>query len=607
MTRSFVAAVWIAGIVLGSVPASAQVLLSGNWIPYRTHEDEQDRGPGPDLGDYLGLPINDAARLFADSWDASRLTLQEHQCRVHVAPYIYRGPLNLRIWEEKDPETQQVIAIKHYISTYEQTRTIWMDGRPHPSLFAPHTFMGFSTGRWEGNHLVVSTTHLKQGWLRRNGVPESDQTTMVERFIRHDTYLTHVAIISDPVYLAEPLVRTTDFSIATEDNATWTWPCEYVEEITGRPKGEVPHHLPGENPFLKEFVERTGTPAAAARGGPETIYPEYQEQLQVRLTAAAEASAVKKADTTRRGESPRVSQARNPDTGGIEILRVQGNVYLLAGGGGNVTVQVGPSGSIMVDSKSAALTERILSEIRKLSVSSKPVQYVLNTSADLDHAGGNESLARVLGSAASWQIINTPGATQTAVKMLAHDNVLGRMSHLPAAAWPTETFIGREKEFYFNGEPVFLYHVPAAHTDGDSIVFFRHSDVVATGDIMRTDSYPVIDLQRGGSVQGVIDGLNLVLDLAVPAHHEEGGTFIVPGHGRICDEFDVLEYRDMVTIVRDRIQSMLGKGLTLEQVKAARPTLDYDSRYGATTGAWTTDMFVEAVYRSLSSPRAGSL
>ena len=145
-----------------------------------------------------------------------------------------------------------------------------------------------------------------------------------------------------------------------------------------------------------------------------------------------------------------------------------------------------------------------------------------------------------------------------------------------------------------------MYHVPNAHTDGDSIVFFRHSDVVATGDIFRTDSYPVIDLQKGGNVQGVIDGLNLVLDLAVPAHHEEGGTFVVPGHGRISDEFDVLEYRDMVTIVRDRIQSMIAKKMTLEQVKAARPTLDYDSRYGATTGRWTTDMFVEAVYRSLS-------
>ena len=582
----------VIALILWSAPAAAQVMLAGNWIPYRTHEDEQDRGPGPDLGDYSGIPLNDAARFFAESWDASRLTLQEHQCRVHVAPYIYHGPLNLRIWEEKDPETQQVVAIKNYISTYEQERTIWMDGRPHPSPFAPHTFMGFSTGRWEGNQLVVTTTHLKQGWLRRNGVPESDQTTMVERFIRHDKYLTHVAIISDPVYLTEPMVRTTDFQIATLDNAAWTWPCEYVEEITGRPKGEVPHYLPGENPYLDEFVKRTGAPAVAVRGGPETIYPEYQEQLKrgAKVSTAA---------------APRVSQAKNPDTGGIEVLRVQGNVYLIAGGGSNVTVQVGPSGSIMVDSKSGPLAEKVLAEIKKISQSTKPVRYLLNTSADADHIGGNEAIGKALGSANTWTIINTPGGSQSAVKVLAHDNVASRMSHLPANAAPSETFVGREKEFYFNGEPVMMYHIPAAHTDGDSIVFFRRSDVVATGDIYRTDSYPVIDLQKGGNVQGVIDGLNLVLDLAVPAHHEEGGTFVIPGHGRISDEFDVLEYRDMVTIVRDRVQAMIKKGMTLEQVKAARPTLDYDSRYGATTGNWTTDMFVESVYRSLT-PRTTS-
>jgi glyoxylase-like metal-dependent hydrolase (beta-lactamase superfamily II) len=581
---------FLLAMFLWSGPAPAQVLLAGNWLPARPNEDEQDRGPGPDLGDYLGLPINDAARLFAESWDASRLTLQEHQCRVHVAPYIYHGPLNLRIWEEKDLETQQVIAIKNYISTYEQTRTIWMDGRPHPSAYAPHTFMGFSTGRWEGHQLTVTTTHLKQGWIRRNGVPESDQTTLVEHFIRHGQYLTHIAVISDPVYLAEPLVRSTDFRLATEDNQSWLWPCEYVEEITGRRKGEVPHHLPGENPFLKEFVAVSRVPLAVTGGGPETTYPEYRTQL-VGTPAVSAARA------------PRVSQARSPDTGQLEVLRVQGNIYLLAGGGGNVTVQVGPSGSIMVDAKTEALTEKMLAEIKKLSVSEKPVRYLLNTSADADHIGGNQGLARVLGSAADWQIINTPGATQSAVQIIAHDNVLNRMSKLPSVAQPSETFIGREKEFFFNGEPVFMYHVPAAHTDGDSIVFFRRSDVVATGDILRTDSYPVIDLQKGGSVQGVIDGLNLVLDLAVPAHHEEGGTMIVPGHGRICDEFDVLEYRDMVTIVRDRIQAMVRKGLTLEQVKVARPTLDYDARYGATSGAWTTDLFVEAVYRSLSPRR----
>jgi glyoxylase-like metal-dependent hydrolase (beta-lactamase superfamily II) len=577
----------VIALILWSVPAAAQVMLAGNWIPYRTHEDEQDRGPGPDLGDYSGIPLNDAARLFAESWDASRLTLQEHQCRVHVAPYIYHGPLNLRIWEEKDPETQQVVAIKNYISTYEQTRTIWMDGRPHPSPYAPHTFMGFSTGRWEGNHLVVTTTHMKQGWLRRNGVPESDQTTMVERFIRHDKYLTHVAIISDPVYLAEPMVRTTDFQIATLDNQAWTWPCEYVEEITGRPKGEVPHYLPGENPYLDEFVKRTGAPAVAVKGGPETVYPEYQDQLKrgAKVSAAA---------------APRVSQAKNPDSGEIEVLRVQGNVYLIAGGGSNVTVQVGPSGSIMVDSKSGPLTEKVLSEIKGLAQSTKPLRYLLNTSADADHIGGNEAIGKSLGSANTWTIINTPGGSQTAVKVIAHDNVASRMSHLPASAAPSETFVGAVKEFFFNGEPVIMYHIPAAHTDGDSIVYFRRSDVVATGDIYRTDSYPVIDLQKGGNVQGIIDGLNLVLDLAVPEHHEEGGTFVVPGHGRLSDEFDVLEYRDMVTIVRDRIQALIKKGMTLEQVKAARPTLDYDSRYGATTGNWTTDMFVEAVYKSLT-------
>jgi glyoxylase-like metal-dependent hydrolase (beta-lactamase superfamily II) len=568
--------------------ASAQAILAGTWTSLRTHEDDQDRGPGPDLGDYLGLPINDAARVFADSWDASRLTLQEHQCRVHVAPYIYHGPLNLRIWEERDPMTQQVIAIKNYISTYEQTRTIWMDGRPHPSPFAPHTFMGFSTGRWDGRTLVVTTTHLKQGWLRRNGVPESDQTTMVERFIRNDKYLTHLAIISDPVYLAEPMIRSSDFVLATQDNATWLWPCVYVEEISGRPKGEVPHHLPGENPFLQEFVKRTGAPAAAVRGGPSTIYPEYQARLTGRGPGVDPA------------EAPRVSQAPNPDTGTLEALPVQGNVHLLAGGGSNVVVSVGSSGALVVDSKSSAMVEPMLKEIEKLSTSGKPVRYVLNTSGDTDHVGGNESFAKALGSLRNWTIINTPGASQTAVQIIAHDNVLRRVASLPSTAWPTETFVGASKELHFNGEPVFMYHVPSAHTDGDSIVFFRHSDVVATGDIFRTDSYPVIDLAKGGRVQGVIDALNLVLDLAVPAHHEEGGTFVVPGHGRISDEFDVLEYRDMVTIVRDRIQALIDKGQSLEQVKAARPTRDYDPRYGATSGAWTTDMFIEAVYRSLT-------
>jgi glyoxylase-like metal-dependent hydrolase (beta-lactamase superfamily II) len=581
-------------LVLWAMPGSAQSNLTGNWTPLRL-EDEQDRGPGPDLGDYFGLPINTAARQFADSWDASRLTLQEHQCRVHVAPYIYHGPLALRIWEERDPETQRVVAIRHWISTYEQGRTIWMDGRPHPSPFAAHTFMGFSTGVWDGHALTVTTTHLKQGWLRRNGVPESDQATTVERFARHGRILTHTVIITDPVYLAEPMIRTTDFVLNEQDGTNWLWPCEYVEEISGRPKGEVPHHLPGTNPFLEEHLKRSGAPAAPARGGADTMYPEYQ----VRLKAGAAATST---------DGSRVSQARNPDQGRIEVLPVQGRVYLIAGAGGNTVVQVGESGAIIVDSKTGAAADQVLAEVRKLLPAGTPVKYVLNTNADPDHLGGNETLARTLGSSATWTIINTPGASQNAVKIVAHDNVLARASHVPSTAQPTETYIALDREIVFNGEPVLMQYMPAAHTDGDSVVFFRKSDVVATGDIYRTDSYPVVDTARGGTIQGVIDALNHVLDLAVPAHHEEGGTFIVPGHGRISDEFDVLEYRDMVTIVRDRVRALAARGMTLDQIKAARPTLEYDPRYGASTGAWTTDMFIEAVFTTLAgrTPASGT-
>ena len=264
---------------LAGIPAPAQILLSGDWLTLM-HEDQPERAQGPDLGDYLGIPINDAARLRAESWDASRLTLQEHQCRVHIVPYIYFGPLQVRIWEEKDPDTQQLIAIKHYISTYEQTRTIWMDGRSHPSEYAPHTFMGFSTGRFEGDMLTVETTHIKQGWLRRNGLPESDQAALTEHFIRHDRYMTHVTVLTDPVYLTEPLIKTQTFVMADRDPGNWLWPCEYVEEVVGRKKGEVPNFLPGENPFLKEFPERFGIPEQAARGGAETMYPEYRLKVK---------------------------------------------------------------------------------------------------------------------------------------------------------------------------------------------------------------------------------------------------------------------------------------------------------------------------------------
>ena len=277
LTRSIV----LAGIVLAPTAAAAQVDLSGSWGA-RYHEDLNERIPGPDLGDFLGLPINDAARQWALAWNPSRLTLAEHQCQVHVAPYIYRGPLQLRIWEERDPASQKLLAIKNYISTYEQTRTIWMDGRPHPPEYAAHTWEGFSTGRWDGDMLTVETTHIKQGWIRRNGLPESDRATLVEHFIRHGDYLTHISIVTDPVYLTEPLVKSQNFVLMQRQlpETAWLWPCEIVEEVAGRAPGAVPHYSPGQNPFANEFATKNGIPIEATMGGADTMYPEYMLKLQ---------------------------------------------------------------------------------------------------------------------------------------------------------------------------------------------------------------------------------------------------------------------------------------------------------------------------------------
>ena len=259
-------------------PAWAQLDLSGDWSP-RMHEDQPDRGPGPELGDYTGLPINDSARLAADTWDAARLTMREHQCKVHNGPYIFHGPLQVRIWEEKDLRTQELVAIKIYISTYEQERTIWMDGRPHPPEWAPHTWQGFSTGKWDGDILTVYTTHIKQEWIRCNGVPNSEKSTMIEHFVRHGSIMTHLEIWDDPVYLTEPLIRSEDFVLNERSGGNWLWPCEYVIESADRKPGDVPAYMPGENPFAQEFATRHGLPLDATLGGAKTMYPEYQKVL----------------------------------------------------------------------------------------------------------------------------------------------------------------------------------------------------------------------------------------------------------------------------------------------------------------------------------------
>jgi cyclase len=292
-------------------------------------------------------------------------------------------------------------------------------------------------------------------------------------------------------------------------------------------------------------------------------------------------------------------------SGGIEILKVQGNVYLLTGAGSNVTVQIGDSGVLVVDTGVAERADQVVAAIRTLS--DKPIQYIVNTHMHPDHTGGNDTVRKA---GLTYVGANVTGNLRDAgvgAQVYAHDNVLLRMSaptgqraDVPFGSWPTETFRSGRKQLFFNGEAVEVIHQPAAHTDGDSLVFFRRSDVVATGDIFVTTSYPFIDLERGGSIQGEIDALNRILELTVVGFQDEGGTYIVPGHGRICDQPDLLEYRDMVTIIRDRVQAAIGKGMTLEQVKTAGLTKDYDGRYGAKSGFGTADRFVEAIYGSLT-------
>jgi|KBSSwiStaDraftv2_1062776.scaffolds.fasta_scaffold274273_2 glyoxylase-like metal-dependent hydrolase (beta-lactamase superfamily II) len=286
-------------------------------------------------------------------------------------------------------------------------------------------------------------------------------------------------------------------------------------------------------------------------------------------------------------------------SGELHKFHVQGRVNLLVGAGANIAVTTGDEGVLYVDTGLEANAEKLLAFVKK-ELSNAPVRWIVNTSADLDHTGGNEVIAKA-GSTTEGN--PTPVA--------AHENVLTKMSlpgsgpARPTNAWPTTTYTMAQKDFFFNGDPVVMYHTKNAHTDGDSVVFFRRSDVVMTGDIYSTVQYPRFDSAAGGGVQGIIDGLNLVLDLAVPRHMQEGGTMIVPGHGRVADEADVLEYRDMVTIVRDRVEDLVKQGKTLDQVKAAKPTLDYDIQYGSTNSNWTTTNFVEAVYKDLASKAKG--
>jgi cyclase len=293
---------------------------------------------------------------------------------------------------------------------------------------------------------------------------------------------------------------------------------------------------------------------------------------------------------------------------GLDILQLRPNFYLIAGAGSNIGVQVGPDGLVVIDSGNAARASAVVTAIRALSP--QPIRYVINTSADPDHVGGNQVVAQ-----AGQTILNLNNAVLSgltnggAAAVLAAEGVLRRMSAptgqvspFPAAAWPTETFHGRRSYMYLNAEGIETLHQPAAHSDSDSMVFFRRSDVVMAGDVVDTTRFPMIDVDRGGSINGEIAALNRLVDLAIPSFPlvwQEGGTYVIPGHGRVYEQLDVVEYRDMVTIIRDRVKALIDQGRSLEQVQAARPAQGYARQYGSDTGRWTTQKFVEAVYTSL--------
>jgi glyoxylase-like metal-dependent hydrolase (beta-lactamase superfamily II) len=498
---------------------------------------------------------------------------------------------------------------------------VWLDGRPRPSAYALHTWDGFSTGKFRGDTLEITTTHMKESFVRRNGVPASFRATVIEHISLNEPFLEWTFSVIDPDYLTEPLVRSATYVRAPTLQLP-LYPCQPEEYQPGE-KYRVPHYLPGENPYLTESAFKYRMPQEGARGGAETQYPGWRARgLTLEPPVAQFAFKPEYTDaSTRVAERADAEPPRPPVYNSIETLHVAGNVYLIAGAGGNVAVSAGGDGVVMVDAGAATASNGVLAAVRQIVQSLRPadipdaaspfaspwqathaqsdpaIRFIINTSGNPDHVGGNANIRM----SPMFRLLTYRDAALS-LQVLAHEATQRRMleSNPADALAPTDAYASDRYALYrfFNNQAVQLVHPRIAITDGDSMVWFRRADVIAAGDVYNSDIYPPIDVDRGGSLDGEIDALNTLVDMCATEFMAQGGTLIIPGHGWISDAADIGYYRDMLMIIRDRIQAMIDKGMTLEQVKAAKPTMDYDPEYGRQRGV--TVRFVEAVYRSLN-------
>jgi len=614
MSRTLIAvflALSAASLVAQQGPAGPPMTeLTGSWAMVNDEERLIRIDPGPELGNFTGFPLNAAGRQKALTWNSTIQAIPEHQARPHAGTYSMRGPNpSPHIGEIIDPVSRRVLAYTLTGLFESANRTIWLDGRPHPSDYAERLWTGFSTGEWENGMLHVTTTHFKPMFIQRNGIPVSPYAVMHEYYMRHGDRMTLITQIDDPVYLDEPFIRTSTFRWNPGAREGAINQVDIAEEVPGLRQGDVPHYPLGST--HPEYAQDNKLPFLASLGGRETIYPEYVDKLKTMDAAAAPSipAVVRPAPLTTqapKGRSSRdLARPYRPtyeNKGDVETLPVQGGVYMIAGAGSNVAVQVGADALFVVDTNEEGMSDKILAAIRKISP--LPIRYIVNTSGDPDHIGGNGKFAKAAGDQGANAFY------EQAARVYSSENAYARMTDpkkgtpVAAALWPTDSFAADLKTVFVTGEPIEMIHQPAAHTDGDLIVFFRKSDVIVSGDIFSTDRYPVIDAKHGGSLAGVLDGLNRMIDIAVPEFNAMGGTRVIPGHGRICNEIDLVEYRDAMTIVADRVTQLILDGKTLDQVKAANVSLDFDGVYGADKGEWTTDMFIEAAYREIRANTA---